>query len=936
LLCGVALTQNGILMPAAAAGLAPGTYLITSGTQAVDGGFGYWGDVPAVQFYPLASSNPMQQWTWNGSTLQNVGYVGEFMVDAGNGTVSESTSGDTWSATAANGGYRFKNSRTGKYLSNVSGTLAMSASASVWSVTGLGTGGAGLTSGTYLITSRSQAIDGGFGYWGDVPAVQMYPTAASNPFQQWQWNGSALQNVGFSGEFMVDAGNGTVSESTSGDTWSATAANGGYTFKNSRTGKYLSNASGTLAMSASASVWSVTGLNTGGVGLTSGTYLITSGSQAVDGGFGYWGDVPAVQIYPTAASNPFQQWQWNGSALQNVGFSGEFMVDAGNGTVSESTSGDTWSATAANGGYTVKNSRTGKYLSLNSGVLAMSGTASVWTFTPSSSASAIPSVPTGLSGTAASSTQVRLSWNACTGNVAGYYVYRNNTNIGQSTTSTYQDSNLSPSATYSYSVAAFDSAGHVSAQSSAVSVTTQAGTTQAGTPPPPIPTGLTAVALSSSQVQLSWNAPTGSVSGYYVYRNGGMVGTSSTATYLDPSLSALTTYSYSVSAFNQTGASAQSSPISVTTQAAGGNAIDVTHTPYFAVGDGSSDSTNAIQSAINACPSGGSILFPAGTYKLSAPLSIRSNCTYLGQGQAELRGYTGTGPGGFELFYGNSIQNVTITGLTFNGGGVYMDNSCSNLTFTNNTVKNILSTSGGTNTDGLFLVNTSIATITGNTFQNLFYGGDQTAVPAIGWGGVHVAGFPNRVHVNNNIFDHIGANGIAMPELYCSVGSCDDNEFNGNTFTNVHRMTIELMGNNLTNTQVKNNTMSNYLNPYYDTFGISFAVYDTSAVISGNKMDATVPAPSGERYGYCIEIAGVNTLVDSNVCSSSGSSNVANQWVSGFAIAPSPAANNLTISNNKFCGPMGYAWADPTHSFLSYEGTPPTANFVNNTIGSCQ
>ena len=30
-----------------------------------------------------------------------------------------------------------------------------------------------------------------------------------------------------------------------------------------------------------------------------GTYLITSGGNAVDGGFGYWGSTPAVQLYPT-------------------------------------------------------------------------------------------------------------------------------------------------------------------------------------------------------------------------------------------------------------------------------------------------------------------------------------------------------------------------------------------------------------------------------------------------------------------------------------------------------------------------------------------------------------------------------------------------------------------------------------------------------------
>jgi hypothetical protein len=376
---------------------------------------------------------------------------------------------------------------------------------------------------------------------------------------------------------------------------------------------------------------------------------------------------------------------------------------------------------------------------------------------------------------------------------------------------------------------------------------------------------------------------------------------------------------------------------------AGVHTIDVTQAPYLAVGDGKTDSTKAIQRAINDCPSGGTIFFPTGIYKLSssstllgAALALKSNCSYLGRGNAELRGYIGTGSGGFAIFYGSGVHNVTIRGLVFNGGGVYLDNACSNLIFTKNTVKNLLGTTGGWNTDGLFLVNASTATVTGNTFQNMFRGGRQTGYD-VGWGGVHVAGRPNRVHVNKNKFDHIGGNGISMPELYCqSPGSCDDNQFNNNIFTNIHRMAIELQGNNLSHTQVKNNAMSNYLNPYINSFGISFAAFDTSAVIQGNKIDATVPATTdgfAGRYGYCIEVAGANTIVDSNVCSSHGTDPVRSQWVSAVAIARSlGATRNLMISNNTFCGPQPYRWQDPAHPGVSWEDSAhkPTAVLIKN------
>jgi chitodextrinase len=91
-----------------------------------------------------------------------------------------------------------------------------------------------------------------------------------------------------------------------------------------------------------------------------------------------------------------------------------------------------------------------------------------------------PSTPTGLAATSDTSSSVGLSWNASTGGsggVAGYTVYRNGTSIGTTngSTTTYTDSTVQPSTTYSYTVDAFDAAGDHSAQSTALPVTTPAG-----------------------------------------------------------------------------------------------------------------------------------------------------------------------------------------------------------------------------------------------------------------------------------------------------------------------------------------------------------------------------------------------------------------------------------------------------------------------------
>jgi cellulose 1,4-beta-cellobiosidase len=96
-----------------------------------------------------------------------------------------------------------------------------------------------------------------------------------------------------------------------------------------------------------------------------------------------------------------------------------------------------------------------------------------------------PTVPTNLSGTAVSQSQINLSWTASTdpvvpghvtSGVAGYKVFRNGTQVGTPSTTSYSDTGLTAATTYQYTVSAYDTAGNVSAQSAAVGVTTQNAT----------------------------------------------------------------------------------------------------------------------------------------------------------------------------------------------------------------------------------------------------------------------------------------------------------------------------------------------------------------------------------------------------------------------------------------------------------------------------
>ncbi|PJA34221.1 MAG: hypothetical protein CO184_00410, partial [Candidatus Zambryskibacteria bacterium CG_4_9_14_3_um_filter_40_16] len=85
-----------------------------------------------------------------------------------------------------------------------------------------------------------------------------------------------------------------------------------------------------------------------------------------------------------------------------------------------------------------------------------------------------PSVPSGLSSTAVSTSQINLSWAASTDNVAvtGYHVFRDNSLIATSTLTIYSDTGLVANTAYSYAVSAIDAVFNESARSATSTATT--------------------------------------------------------------------------------------------------------------------------------------------------------------------------------------------------------------------------------------------------------------------------------------------------------------------------------------------------------------------------------------------------------------------------------------------------------------------------------
>jgi chitodextrinase len=187
--------------------------------------------------------------------------------------------------------------------------------------------------------------------------------------------------------------------------------------------------------------------------------------------------------------------------------------------------------------------------------------------TPAAPDTAAPATPTGLAASAVSPSQINLSWSAATDNVGvtGYKVLRGGVQVATTASLTYADLGLSPATIYTYTVAAFDAAGNTSAPSTSASANTGA---LADGGAPSVPTGLSASALSASQIKLTWSASSDDVgvAGYKVMRGGVQIGGTNALSFTDTGLSASTTYTYTIAAHDAAGnTSAQSASVSATT-----------------------------------------------------------------------------------------------------------------------------------------------------------------------------------------------------------------------------------------------------------------------------------------------------------------------------------------------------------------------------------
>ena len=225
-----------------------------------------------------------------------------------------------------------------------------------------------------------------------------------------------------------------------------------------------------------------------------------------------------------------------------------------------------------------------------------------------------------------------------------------------------------------------------------------------GTSPPTAPTNLAATAVNSAEVDLSWTASTSSVgvAGYTVTRNSTVIGTSPNTTFNDTTVSAGTTYTYTVTAFDTQGnVSGPSNTVTATTPSRGldqtGQWASLINWPIVAVhgamlpngkivtwGDGSSTPTiwdpaansftnvpnafaNPMCGGLNALPDGRIITIGGGG--LSPPRHHRDH--RIQRGEQQLGTARGTS---FQTWYASSA--VLPNGNLIRIGGVNGCNNC--------------------------------------------------------------------------------------------------------------------------------------------------------------------------------------------------------------------------------------------------------------------
>jgi len=290
-----------------------------------------------------------------------------------------------------------------------------------------------------------------------------------------------------------------------------------------------------------------------------------------------------------------------------------------------------------------------------------------------------PSAPTNLTATAVSPTQISLSWTVPSNNggavITGYKIevksgsgsYTTLVSNTQSTITTYSHTGLTTGTTYTYKVSAINSAGAGTASNESSATPTSSSSSGV----PGAPTNLSAMAVSGTQINLSWNAPSNNggypITGYKIeYRIGSGSYTtlvsntqSTTTTYSHTGLTSGQLYVYRVSAINSAGTGSPSSESSATPTSSSSASTPGTPTGFTAT----TASPTQINLSWNAPSSNGGSAITG--YKIEVNSGSGSYTTLVSNTQSTTTSFSHTGlTTGTTYYYRVSAINAIGTGAS--------------------------------------------------------------------------------------------------------------------------------------------------------------------------------------------------------------------------------------------------------------------------------
>ncbi|NTU98854.1 hypothetical protein HGA64_02520 [Candidatus Falkowbacteria bacterium] len=277
------------------------------------------------------------------------------------------------------------------------------------------------------------------------------------------------------------------------------------------------------------------------------------------------------------------------------------------------------------------------------------------------SSTTLPSIPSGFAVRSATGTSITLGWSTSTEALSYYFIYRNGTQVGttSSAVGTYIDSGLVANTAYNYGIRAFANPSYLSA------VATTTGTIDSISPS--VPGGLTTGTTSASVINIAWIASTDNVGvvGYKIYRATGtnslvQVATSTVNSYSDAGLSGLTRYVYGIAAYDLAGnTSATSATTSTST---------LPSTPSGFGGSGASINSNNLYWTASTEPIAYFILYRGGLQiATTTPSTTGYVDTGLGEGTQytySLRAYASS-----TSVSADSVISVTTKSNVVSGGG---------------------------------------------------------------------------------------------------------------------------------------------------------------------------------------------------------------------------------------------------------------------------